>query len=87
VVVDLDQNYPNPFNPSTTISFTLPSESNITLEIYNMAGQLSATLVDDKLSQGNHKVQWQAANLSSGIYFYKLTSGSSSQTKRMILLK
>ena len=84
---ELAQNYPNPFNPSTTISFTLPSESNITLEIYNMAGQLTATLVDDKLSQGNHKVQWQAANMSSGIYFYKLTSGSSSQTKRMILLK
>ena len=81
------QNYPNPFNPSTTISFSLPSTSQVSLKIYNMIGQLMITLVDEQLSQGYHEFQWQAANLPSGIYYYTLRSGSFSQTKRMILLK
>jgi len=77
--------YPNPFNPSTTISFSLPATSKVSLKIYNTVGQLMTTLVDEQLSQGNHEFQWQAANMSSGIYFYTLTSGSFSKTKRMIL--
>ena len=83
----LEQNYPNPFNPTTTISFSLPAASRVTLKIYNTIGQLMTTLVDEQLSRGNHKFQWKAANMSSGIYFYTLKSGSYSKTKQMLLLK
>jgi hypothetical protein len=84
---ELAQNYPNPFNPTTTINFSLPATNQASLKIYNAIGQLMATLVDQQLSQGNHQIQWQAANMSSGIYYYMLKSGSYSETKRMILLK
>lgn len=83
----LDQNYPNPFNPATTIRFSLPAASHVSLKIYNIKGQLMTTLVDEQLSQGNHTFQWQAANMASGTYFYTLTNNSFSETKRMILLK
>jgi hypothetical protein len=79
--------FPNPFNPLTTISFSLPAASKVSLKIYNTVGQLMTTLVDEQLAQGNHEFQWHALQMSSGIYFYTLTSGSFSQTKRMILLK
>ncbi len=69
---ELGQNYPNPFNPSTTIQFSLPATSQASLKIYNIAGQLITTFVDQQLSQGNHEFQWQATNMSSGIYFYTL---------------
>ena len=83
----LEQNYPNPFNPSTTIRFSMPESAKATLKIYNISGQLVQTLVDQQLSEGCHEFQWQAKNMSSGVYFYKLTSGSFSQIKRMILMK
>jgi len=84
---ELKQNYPNPFNPSTTISFSLSAANKVTLKIYNVSGQLVATLVESQLSQGNHSYQWQAENISSGIYFYRLSSSTYSSTKRMLLLK
>jgi hypothetical protein len=83
----LAQNYPNPFNPSTTIAFSLPSTNQVSLKVYNIAGQLMTTLVAQQLSQGYHEIMWQAAHMSSGIYYYTLTSGSHSEMKRMILLK
>jgi len=83
----LYENYPNPFNPSTSIRFSLPVASQVSLKIYNISGQVMTTLVDQQLSQGNHKFQWQAINMPSGIYFYTLKSGSFMQTKRMLLLK
>ena len=83
----LEQNYPNPFNPTTTISFSLPADGKVSLKIYNTFGQLMTTLVDETLSHGNHQIQWQAGDMPSGMYFYRLTSGSFSKTKRMILLK
>ena len=83
----LNQNYPNPFNPSTTIRFSLPTTSQVSLNIYNIAGQLITTLVDQQLSQGHYEFLWEAVNLPSGIYYYSLKSGSFSETKRMILLK
>lgn len=83
----LEQNYPNPFNPTTTIRFSMPATGEATLKIYNLAGQVVATLVDEQLSQGNHEFQWNAVNLPSGIYFYSFKSGSYSETKRMVLLK
>jgi hypothetical protein len=84
---ELKQNFPNPFNPMTTIRFSLPAASSVSLNIYNALGRLVATVVDEQLSAGTHEFLWQAANMSSGLYFYTLTSDSFSQTKRMILLK
>ena len=83
----LEQNYPNPFNPATTICFSIPAANHVTLLIYNITGQLVATLVDEQLSPGNYEYQWNAVNMPSGIYFYTLTCGSMTQMKRMILLK
>lgn len=83
----LDQNFPNPFNPTTTIGFSLPVAAQVSSKIYNIAGQLVATLVNQKLSRGTHKVQWNATNIPSGICFYTLKSGEYTETKNMILLK
>ncbi len=84
---ELGQNYPNPFNPSTTIRFALPAANQVSLKIFNTAGQLITTLVDQELSQGNHEFTWNAKKLSSGSYFYTLTAGEITITKQMILLK
>ena len=83
----LGQNYPNPFNPSTTIQFSLSVASQVSLKIYNIAGQLMTTLVESELSQGNHAYTWHAAEMGNGIFFYTLKSGSFSETKSMILMK
>ncbi|MCP5064357.1 MAG: DUF1566 domain-containing protein [Ignavibacteriae bacterium] len=83
----LNQNYPNPFNPSTTISFEIPSNSWVSLKIYNTNGEKVASLIERKLSAGNHEFSWNANNLSSGIYFYTLVAGNILITKQMILLK
>jgi hypothetical protein len=87
LVYSLEQNYPNPFNPSTTISYNLPKEGFVTLKIYNLLGQLVKTLVNEHQSPGNYKVNFDAGNLSSGIYFYRITSGDFSNVKKMILVK
>ena len=83
----LAQNYPNPFNPVTTIRYALPKSSKVTLMIYNLMGQEVARLVDGKQSAGNHNVTWNASNISSGIYFYRLRAGDFVQTRKMVLLK
>jgi len=83
----LSQNYPNPFNPSTTISYELPSSSRVTLKIFNLLGQEIATLVDGQQDAGSHSLQWNAANVSSGVYFYRLQTENFSQTKKLMLLK
>ena len=83
----LDQNYPNPFNPNTTISYALPSSSNVKLIIYNSLGQEVQILVNGFEAAGIHKVNFNALNLTSGMYFYKIEAGSFSQVKKMILLK
>jgi hypothetical protein len=83
----LEQNYPNPFNPSTKISWQSPIGSHQTLKIYDMLGNEVATLVDEYLEAGNYEVEFSADGLTSGIYFYKLTSGNFSETKKMILLR
>ncbi len=83
----LSQNYPNPFNPSTTISFSLPSKSFVTLRIFNLIGRKIATLVNEELSAGNYFRQWNAANMSSGIYSYSLQAESFTQTKILLLIK
>jgi hypothetical protein len=83
----LGQNYPNPFNPSTTINVSIPSESEVTLKIYDISGRETACLIDGKMKAGNYKYNFNASSLSSGIYFYKLSSNGFSDTKKMILVK
>jgi len=83
----LAQNYPNPFNPSTTIEFSLPSASEVKLEIFNVLGQNVATLADGTLSAGNHQFEFDASNQPSGIYFYRLIHQNGSDTKKMVLVK
>ncbi len=89
---ELLSNYPNPFNPSTTISYSIPTESKVELTIYNIKGQKVKTLTNDKFDKGKHSVIWDGdddsgKSVSSGIYFYKLKSGKESSVKRMLLLK
>lgn len=83
----LYQNFPNPFNPVTTISFFLEKSSKVSLIIYDALGKKIISLIDEKQNPGNHSVNFDASDLGSGIYFYKLTSGNYSETKRMLLLK
>ena len=83
----LSQNYPNPFNPETTIKFDVPQTGLVTLKIYNSLGMEVATLFDNSLTAGSYRTVFNASALSSGIYFYKLTAGTTSLTKKMLLVK
>ena len=84
---ELHQNFPNPFNPTTTISFVIPKEGHVSLEIYDIIGNNVANLIDERLSQGSYNVDFDASNFSSGIYFYRLDYNSNVIAKKMILLK
>ncbi len=84
---ELEQNYPNPFNPSTNISYKINKAGNVSLKVYNILGLEVATLVDEFKPAGNYTVKFNAANFSSGVYFYKLTAGTYSEIKKMTLLK
>lgn len=84
---ELKQNYPNPFNPSTTISFTIPKDEKIKLEVFNILGQKVATLVNDFKTKGTYKVNFNGSNLASGVYLYSLQYGKNMLTKKMVLLK
>ncbi|MBL1212407.1 MAG: T9SS type A sorting domain-containing protein [Ignavibacteriae bacterium] len=84
---ELGQNYPNPFNPSTLISFTLPEAGYTSLIVYNSLGQEVAELVNNQLEAGSHQYNFDAKNLTSGIYFYKLESENFVQVRKMMLLK
>ena len=77
----LNQNYPNPFNPSTTISFSLPSQSFVSLKVFDALGREVATLVSEEMSAGSYSRQWNAATMSSGIYFYRLQARQTSGGK------
>jgi len=83
----LYQNYPNPFNPSTTIEFDLPKAANVRIEAYNIAGQKIKTLLNKKMLSGRHEVEFNAQNLSSGIYFYRIEAGEFQDVKKMILIR
>jgi len=83
----LGQNYPNPFNVSTNISYSLAEAENVSLKVYDIAGRLVQTLVDEVQDAGSYTVTWDASEVSSGVYFYKLTAGDYTLTKKMNLLK
>jgi hypothetical protein len=83
----LEQNYPNPFNPSTKIQFAVPKESFTRLEIFNTLGEKVSTLVSETLSTGTYEYEWNAEGLPSGVYFYRLSTNSFSELKKMILLR
>lgn len=83
----LAQNYPNPFNPSTQISFGIKEAGNVNIKIYNLLGSEVAEIVNEFLMPGTYNYQFDASALSSGVYFYKITSGDFVQTKKMILQK
>ena len=83
----LEQNYPNPFNPATAITYRLPVASNVTLIVYDLLGRPVATLVNERQNAGSHSVKFDAGGLPSGVYFYRLQTGSFVRTKKMILLQ
>jgi hypothetical protein len=83
----LEQNYPNPFNPSTSIKYQMPENGFVTIKVYDMLGNEVATLVNEIQEAGNHSVEFDAATVSSGIYFYIMQAGNFTQTKKMTLLK
>jgi len=83
----LSQNYPNPFNARTTIRFTLPKPKNVRLTVYDLLGRQVQTLIDEYKQAGAHSVTFDAAHLSSGVYFFRLQAGDAVETKRMVLLK
>ncbi len=85
--LQLDQNFPNPFNPTTNITFALPQSSHVTLEVFNLLGQHVETLVNGNRSEGNHTIHFDASNLTSGTYIYRLQAGDMVQTRNMTLIK
>jgi photosystem II stability/assembly factor-like uncharacterized protein len=83
----LSQNYPNPFNPSTTIEFSVPQQSFVTLKVYDLLGREVASLVNKELQAGSYVTQFNASNLASGVYLYRLNAGEFVQTKKLMLMK
>jgi hypothetical protein len=91
----LHQNYPNPFNPRTTIEFNLPKSSQVTLKIFNIHGEIVATVLSTSLLAGSHSVKWDASNMASGVYLYRLRAGEPSlstgqsyvETRKMVLMR
>ena len=88
---NLSQNYPNPFNPETKIKYSLPGGdgiySKVNLVVYDVTGRLVAVIVDMEQKSGTYEVNFNSNSLSSGIYFYKITAGKYTETKKMMLLK
>ena len=83
----LSNNYPNPFNPSTKITYTLPERGNVSLKVYDLLGGEVAQLVNGEIEAGSYEIIFNANNLASGVYFYRLQAGSFVQTKKMIIIR
>jgi hypothetical protein len=83
----LDQNYPNPFNPGTAISYQLSEVRFVTMKVYDILGREVAVLVNERQAPGNHTVRFDASNLASGVYLYRLAVGDFVQTRKMILIR
>jgi len=84
---ELEQNYPNPFNPSTVISYKVSMNSPVTLKVYDVLGREVATLVNEKKAPGQYSVRFDGSGLASGVYFYRLSAGNFSSTKKLLLMK
>ena len=84
---ELKGNFPNPFNPTTNIQFAIPAASDVTLTVYDMLGRQVAVLVNGTLSAGTHTATFDASNLSSGTYMYRLQAGNFVETSKMMLIK
>lgn len=84
---DLKQNYPNPFNPTTTIFYQIPQAGNVALKVYNITGAEVASLVNGYKQSGSYSVEFDASNLTSGVYFYKISVNNFSEIKKMVLLR
>ncbi|MCZ7615371.1 MAG: T9SS type A sorting domain-containing protein [Ignavibacteriaceae bacterium] len=84
---ELAQNFPNPFNPTTKIKYQLPEPVFVTIKVYDVLGNEIETLVNEERDAGSYKIDFNGLELTSGIYYYRITAGNFSQTKKMILLK
>jgi hypothetical protein len=84
---ELAQNYPNPFNPTTTISFTVPSKSYVSIQIYNILGKKIATLTDQEYPAGRHAIVWDASTVASGVYYCRMVVGDWRKTIKTLVLK
>jgi plastocyanin len=83
----LQQNYPNPFNPETIISFDIPAQAFVSINVFNIIGQKVATLVNENMAAGSYSKSWDAASLPSGVYIYRLQTGTLTATKKLVLIK
>ena len=83
----LDRAYPNPFNPTTTLSFALPKDINVILEVYDINSRLVSKLIDNNMDAGYHTAMWNADNNASGVYFVKMIAGSYISTQKLMLVK
>ncbi len=83
----LSENFPNPFNPSTSISYSVPVRSHVTMVIFNLLGQQVARLVDEEKMPGSYSVTWDASNVSSGVYYYRMMAGTFNEIKKMLLTR
>ena len=84
---NLSQNYPNPFNPATTINYALAEPGHVRMEIYDILGRRLAVLIDEQKEAGYHSLIWQASNVPTGVYFYRIKTGDFEKTRKMMLLK
>lgn len=84
---ELFQNYPNPFNPATNLGFRIADRGFVSLTVYDIAGKKVATLISENLAAGSYTYQWDARELPSGVYFYRLKAGSFEKTRRMLLIR
>ncbi|QQS38235.1 MAG: T9SS type A sorting domain-containing protein [Ignavibacteriales bacterium] len=87
LVFNLDQNYPNPFNPSTTIKYSVPVTEHVTIKVFDILGNEVTTLVNEQKEAATYEITFDASQLSSGVYFYKINAGSFSDTKKLMLMK
>jgi hypothetical protein len=83
----LAQNYPNPFNPSTTIEYSLPEQADVSIKIYDALGNELEVLFSGNKSAGTHRLNWNASDYASGIYFYRMNTSTFTQVRKMLLLK
>ena len=86
-VFALEQNYPNPFNPSTVIKYSVPVKGFVSLSIFNVLGERVTDLINKEVEAGSYQINFNASNLSSGVYFYKLEAGSFTSIKKMMFIK